>query len=206
MSDPGDIGSELGSRLEAFYTGVAETSMRGLPMFNGALGVRAVGIQPWSGEWLCVLITPWFINLVLMPAAEEQIPVQIGASSMVSLPVGMVSFIQSDGLSVGPHRMCSLFSPVFEFETMDAAVLTAQAVLDELLSPADEAEDADGMVAIWEGRIEDAEQKAEAERLAEATEIARAEAASSVEAREAPMSRRSLLGLPGQAPAMGAEP
>lgn len=202
MSDPADIAAEPGDRLEAFYAGVAQTSMRGLPMLNEALGVRAVGMQPFLDEWLCVLITPWFINLVLMPAAQEQNPVQVGASSMAGLPGGVVSFIQSDEKEIGPHRMCSLFSPVFEFETMDAAVLTAQAVLDELMSPAETSEDADGMVAIWEGRIEDAEQKAEADRLAE---IAAAQAASSAQARDTQMSRRSLLGLSGQAQAIEAE-
>lgn len=205
MSDTADIGVAVGARLEAFYTGVAQTSMRGLPMLNEALGVRVVGMQAFADEWLCVLITPWFINLVLMPAAEEQNPVQVGASSLVGLPGGLVSFIQSDGHEIGPHRMCSLFSPVFEFESMDAAVLTAQAVLDELLNPSDEAEaeDADGMVAIWEGRIEDAEQKAEADRLAE---IAEAQAASLAPARDGQLSRRSLLGLSSQAQVIEADP
>jgi [NiFe] hydrogenase assembly HybE family chaperone len=173
--------------LEGFYGRIADSPMRGMPMLNPALGVEAVGMQPWQDEWLCVLITPWFMNLVLLPGEVAAIVVQVGTKSRVALPGGVIEFIQSEGEHIGPHRMCSLFSPVFEFKSMDDAVLTAQAVLEQLLEQP-EAESDDGMLAIWEGRMEEAEAKAVADQLQ-----SRNEGKESVA--EPKLSRRALFGL-----------
>ena len=151
----------------------------------------AVGMQSFGDDWLCVLITPWFMNLVLLPNAGKEVPARVGTASSVLLPGGTISFIQSDAEGLGPHRMCSLFSPVFEFPDLETAILTARAVLDELMTPTSSAPDPDGMVAVWEGRIEDAELKAEANRL---EELAAVEAAKP----QAQLSRRALFGLTGQ--------
>lgn len=180
---------EAAARLEAFYGHVAETAMRGLPMMHAALGIRCVEPVLLGREWLGVLITPWFMNLVLLPA-EPDLPAEaVGTKSFVALPCGTVEFIQSHGEDIGPHRMCSLFSPVFEFETMEAAVLTAEAVLEELMRPQASSDADDGMQAIWEGRLGEAEAQAEAER-----EEARLAAAA--ERSAAGLSRRMLFGLP----------
>ena len=42
-------------------------------MVNPALAVEAVGFRPWGEHWLGILITPWFMNLVLMPRVGAQV-------------------------------------------------------------------------------------------------------------------------------------
>ena len=45
----------------------AAARMEGLDFVNPALSVEAVAFAPWQGHWLGVLITPWFMNLILAP-------------------------------------------------------------------------------------------------------------------------------------------
>ena len=62
------------SRLEAAFGAVYEQRMQGLPFINAALAVEAVDFRPWNGHWLGVLITPWFMNLVLLPNDQAAWP------------------------------------------------------------------------------------------------------------------------------------
>ena len=41
--------------------------MQGLGFVNPALRVEAVAFEPWDGHWLGVMVTPWSINLLLLP-------------------------------------------------------------------------------------------------------------------------------------------
>ena len=45
--------------LEARYREIAETRMQGIPILNGALAVKALGMRVWGDHMLCVLLTPW---------------------------------------------------------------------------------------------------------------------------------------------------
>ena len=54
------------ARLTAALREVARR-MEGLGFVNQALEVEAVAFEPWQGHWLGVMVTPWFMNLVLLP-------------------------------------------------------------------------------------------------------------------------------------------
>ena len=54
------------SVLEGAFRAVYEERMQGLPFINPALSVEAVEVGPWNGHWLGVLITPWFMYLMLL--------------------------------------------------------------------------------------------------------------------------------------------
>lgn len=141
------------AELETVYRRIESTAMANVPVLNRALAVQAVGMTRTEAGLACVLVTPWFINLVLLPEALAP-SVQPGTKSRVALPGGVFEFIQSHHDELGPHRMCSLMSPVFEFEAQADAVAMAEAVLGEILAPQANAdlEDAD-MLAVWEGRL-----------------------------------------------------
>ena len=49
----------------------AEPRMRDLPFYNDGLSIEAVGFRDWEGHRLGILITPWFINLILLPGEED---------------------------------------------------------------------------------------------------------------------------------------
>ena len=61
--------SNPSARLEATLRHIAETRMVGMAMVNPILAVEAVGFRPMGQEWVGVLITPWSMNLISLPAA-----------------------------------------------------------------------------------------------------------------------------------------
>lgn len=140
-------GETLARTLEAVFSKIERERMHDVPILNPALRVACIGMRPFEGGWLCVLITPWFINLVLLPgdtaSAEAWDSVPSGTKLVHRFPAGAFEFLCSSEDGIGPYRTCSLFSPVFEFENQDAALAAAEASLtalfDARLDPANEA-------------------------------------------------------------------
>lgn len=165
-----DSGADIRTKLEALYSEIQATRMEGVPILNPALCVAAFGFEHFQEYHLGVLITPWFMNLVLVPRDQElfkQTAPGVGEKFSIALPVGRVEFIVGYEDAFGHSLSCSLFSPVFEFEDQTAAEETALAALAEVLDPAggdgdEEDEDAD-MREIWEGRLPEVAAKAEPE-------------------------------------------
>lgn len=115
----------------------AATRMRGLAFVNPNLDVAAIGFAPWSGHWLGVLLTPWFMNLVLAPREPDRwIDVAPGATRHYAFPAGDFEFIGARDDAVGVYQMCSLFSPVQEIADQETALLVAQLARDALFDAA----------------------------------------------------------------------
>jgi len=123
-------------RLNAAFREVAQR-MQGLPVVNPALEVEAVGFAPWQGQWLGVMITPWFMNLVLLTRVRRDWqPLPVGGKRKLQFPAGVYEFIGADDAIVGEHQTCSLFSPMHEFQNHAAARLVAQLAREALFDPA----------------------------------------------------------------------
>ena len=102
-------------------------------MLNPALRVQAVGFRPWGDHWLGILVTPWFMNLVLMPRiAERWQALPPRESRHHVFPAGVFEFIGAHDGAVGEYQACSLFSPMFEFADPQSAQDTAVAALEAL--------------------------------------------------------------------------
>jgi [NiFe] hydrogenase assembly HybE family chaperone len=122
--------------LEQAFSAVAQR-MQGLGFVNPALRVQAVAFEPWEGHWLGVMVTPWSINLMLLPrnpAAWQ--PIRAGEKRRYEFPAGSFDFIDAVDSLVGEYRMCSLFSPALEFEDHAAAALVAKLARAALFDPA----------------------------------------------------------------------
>lgn len=125
------------ARLEAAFRAIAAGRMHGLPFVNQALEVEAIGFAPWDAHWLGCLVTPWCMNLVLLPrdvAAWPSVPA--GDKVAYRFPAGVYEFVAGREDAIGEYQVCSLFSPMFEFADHDAARLTAQAALQALFNAA----------------------------------------------------------------------
>lgn len=108
--------------LEAHYRHVWETRMHDLPFVNTALSVEAIGFQRLDGDWLGVVITPWFLNLLLVSGGGElwgDIPA--GERRYLSLPCGTMQFIADDDPDIGPYQYCPLIAPVSNLLDMATA-------------------------------------------------------------------------------------
>lgn len=173
-----DRGLDLAHGVETAFRRIEKDAMAGMPMLNSALRVEVVGMAPSGEEWICVLITPWFMNLMLLPGGATP-AAPVGAKSVAALPGGRFEFIAGHDDSIGPYRLCSLFSPMFDFADQEAAVATAREILG-LVTTAQDAADADkAMTDIWEGRLPAPEPVAAID-----------------EAHTSALSRRRLFGLP----------
>ena len=119
--------------LEERFRAILQQQMQGLPMVNPALVVEAVGLRPWHDHWLGILITPWFMNLWLMPrVAEKWQPIGERETRHYVFPAGVFEFIGGRDATLGDYQACSLFSPMFEFANPQGARDTALAALDAL--------------------------------------------------------------------------
>ncbi|MCF6198476.1 MAG: [NiFe]-hydrogenase assembly chaperone HybE [Hyphomicrobiaceae bacterium] len=150
--------------LVEHYSMVETTRMDGVPILNNTLSVAAIGFEEFGDFRLGIMLTPWFMNLMLLPKNEEVIDTKeqkFGSTQHHALPSGQFAFIVGHEEELGPYLSCSLFSPVFEFEDQEAFEQTAQAVLGEVLTPAveksDEELDEDELAEVemrelWAGR------------------------------------------------------
>ncbi|WP_428523495.1 [NiFe]-hydrogenase assembly chaperone HybE [Roseibium sp.] len=127
---------EIAQRLTSDFREVWHASMRDLPMVNKTLSVEAVGFQVWNERPLGVLITPWFMNLVLMPSEDDNwSEIRPGTKDILNFPSGDYEFIHNTREMTGAYMACSLFSPMFEFKTQMQAVEVARAVMAALFDP-----------------------------------------------------------------------
>ena len=113
------------SMLEHFFAGQSEW-----PPVNAALSCRALGFARYRGDWLGVVITPWFVDLYLLPGGGElwgDIP--SGQCRYVELPRGTVPFTAADDPQIGSYQHSPLISPVSVLPDMAAAMKLANDVL-----------------------------------------------------------------------------
>lgn len=124
------------AKLEAAFREIHTAQMRGMPIVNDALAVKAVGFRRHGGRWLGALVTPWFLNLVLLPGDGDDWSALIpGAKELIEFPSGRYEFVHANRKGVGAYKACSLFSPMFEFASMLQATETASAALVSLFDP-----------------------------------------------------------------------
>ena len=129
-------GDALRVRLVSAWTRIRDERMAGVPILNDAIDVDALAPRPWRDGWLTVLVTPWSINFMLMPGdGNDWSALQPGRNVRHAFPAGTFSFIVGDEPGFGRYQMCSLFSPVLEFDGHEAAMIAAAAALDALFRP-----------------------------------------------------------------------
>ncbi|WP_339114422.1 [NiFe]-hydrogenase assembly chaperone HybE [Thioclava sp. GXIMD2076] len=127
--------------LIADFREIWNSTMRDVPLSNKALSVEAVGFRAHEGRGLGVLFSPWFMNLVLLPGADEDWSgLKAGAKEMVDFPSGCYEFIHNTRAQTGGYKACSLFSPMEEFQTQIQAREVAQAIMAELFNQENRAE------------------------------------------------------------------
>ena len=133
-SAPLDALADGVARLTARYREIAATAMLGVPICNPRLRVEAVDFRRWNGRAFGVMVTPWFLNLVLFDLVDgESAP--LGSTLPLTLPAGQFEFVVGALPGFGRLDTCSLFSPMFEFADMAAAVETAREALKALFAP-----------------------------------------------------------------------
>jgi [NiFe] hydrogenase assembly HybE family chaperone len=112
---------------------IAVQRMQGLPIYNDRLEVEAVDFREVGGRLLGVLISPWFINLVLLPGPEDDwSEIRVGTGAVWEFPAGEYEFHAGDLEGVGPHFTAALFSTVADFPDQETARAVAENVMARL--------------------------------------------------------------------------
>lgn len=188
---------ELTTALVADFREIWHSKMRDVPMVNKLLNVEAVGWQIYEGRPLGVLISPWFMNLVMLEGeGEDWSNLTAGAKELISFPSGDYEFIHNTREMTGGYKACSLFSPMGDFNSQMQAQEVARAVMAALFDENNRAE-TDRSADIRAAREAEIAAKEAAEE-----EVARKAATEEEEAPSlaAAPSRRAVLtaGLSGQ--------
>lgn len=127
---------DIAQRLTSTFQRVHDERMRGLPILNPSLRVQVVGACSFEGDWIGVLVTPWCMNLVLVPGPDSaNRPGTVGVKQALRLPAGALEMIGSEEADIGPFGACSLYSPMGGFADQESAVETAERILAALLDP-----------------------------------------------------------------------
>ncbi|MCP4452488.1 MAG: [NiFe]-hydrogenase assembly chaperone HybE, partial [Planctomycetes bacterium] len=61
----------VAASLERAFERIHQEQMRDIPILNPLLRVQTLGFQEYQGRVLGVLITPWLMNLVMLPAEAD---------------------------------------------------------------------------------------------------------------------------------------
>lgn len=126
--------SDPSPALCAVFADIAATRMAGLPICNPHLQVEAIGFRRADdGHWVGVMITPWAINLLRLPAQADGWPVlPAGSKCDWGFASGDYEFTLAEEARLGEYHLCSLFSPASEFASHEQARLTALAIATAL--------------------------------------------------------------------------
>lgn len=109
--------------------------MQELPIVNTRVQVEAVGFHDFRGDKLGVLITPWFMNLVLLPAGARWDECAQGDTSSVDFVSGKIEFTVARDEILGTYLTAVLLRSVADISDQSMAREIARQVLKELFVP-----------------------------------------------------------------------
>lgn len=116
--------------LERVFGDIYLRRMQDVPLCNHALRVEAVGFHRTDDGWLGVLVTPWSMNLMLLPArGAHWTHMVLGAKRRHGFASGDYVLFGSEEQGVGEYHYFSFFSPMAGFSSHDEARSVAQAAL-----------------------------------------------------------------------------
>lgn len=129
MRNPQSVSEQL---VETFNR-IHLENMQGIPILNPAIGIEAVGFQEYEGRVLGVIITPWLMNVVLLPRdGEDWTNMELGHKQPHEFGSRVYKFMINEYEGIGICQTHSLHSPMRNFTSHEQALLAAQESLDEL--------------------------------------------------------------------------
>ncbi len=135
--------SQAVDALVRAFTRIGATQMNDLGISNPRLAVAAVGFRAWQEFSVGVLVTPWAMNLVVLPSAGDA-SLALGADRRQTwrFPSGEYALMGNEAPECGAFQFCPLFSPMHEFADQARAEATATEIMQGLFEPAPDDESA----------------------------------------------------------------
>ncbi len=132
MQDPDNLKADTVAKLVRHFQMIYNEHMRDLPIVNTRIDVEGIGFRDFDGHQVGVLITPWFMNLVLLPANDEWGDSAQGDTSKIDFPSGPVEFTLSRDQELGTYLTAVLSSSVAELPDQATAREVGHQGLTEL--------------------------------------------------------------------------
>jgi len=132
MSASGKFPMITRDALTRRFREIYHDSMQELPIVNAALDVATVGFREFGGHSLGVLITPWFMNLVLLPADATWAHVAPGDTVRIELPSGKLEMTATHDEKLGDYLSAVLFRSVSDFPEQAVARDIALEIMQDL--------------------------------------------------------------------------
>ncbi len=130
MQDPQAVADSL---VQAFES-IQQEEMQDIPLLNPLLRVEALGFREYQGRIIGIIITPWFMNLIMLPGENDNWDdLQLGDKQKHEFPANTYTFLVNEIDGVGRCLSNSLYSPMNEFYDQDHAVAAAKSFLDLLM-------------------------------------------------------------------------
>lgn len=120
--------------LVRHFEEVGRRHMRGLPITNPQLSVEAVGARQFNEHHICVLISPWFMNLVLLPGNDEWASLDQGHINDVNFPRETLQFTICHDDEIGTFLSAVMFRSVSDFPDQETARGVAVEILQQLFA------------------------------------------------------------------------
>lgn len=132
-----DEATAAAAHLAGIFTRIHREQMMGLPLLNEALAVETLGFQVHEGRVMGILITPWVMNLVLLPGPQDHWEnMELGHRQPHVFPGGRYKFMVNEIEGIGVCQTHSMYSPMREFHSQAHALAAAEAFLRDLMTPA----------------------------------------------------------------------
>ncbi len=112
---------------------ILQEKMQGIPILNNNLQVQTLGFQQFEGRIMGIVITPWLMNLIILPNEEDDWSnLELGKKMSIKFPSISCKFMVNDIDGIGKCKTHSLYSPMHEFNSQDHVAKVAQDFLDDL--------------------------------------------------------------------------
>lgn len=127
--------AETVAELARHFQHIYVEHMQDLPIINLRVQVEAVGFRDFEGHELGVLITPWFMNLMLLPKDERWNDRVQGDTFTIEFPSGPLEFTISQDDALGTYLTAVLFRSVSDMPDQKTAREVAERVMEDLFKP-----------------------------------------------------------------------
>ncbi|MEM7723157.1 MAG: [NiFe]-hydrogenase assembly chaperone HybE [Pseudomonadota bacterium] len=135
--DSQDDAAAQAARLVADFQDLFTRKMRDVPLINSALEIEAVGFRIHAGRPVGVLVTPWLMSIVALPAGGEDWSTLVtGTAEYLPFPSGEYEFTHNRRERTGGYKACTLFASMRDFTSQEQAVAVAHRVLAVLFNEA----------------------------------------------------------------------
>lgn len=109
-----------------------DKTMRSLPVYNPSLETAVVGIRAWESDHVAVVVTPWCMNIIV--ALKDNDGRAEGTTQNYAFPSGSYPMVRGFLQEVGAIESCSLFSPMEQFDSQEAAIAVAEETIAGLFT------------------------------------------------------------------------